>query len=166
MGFSFSSDSVRVVPRESVMLSTDDGVDIVLNTLEEDYLGIMCTNTVVRVVHEAIEMPVGIRGAYHSMFKGPPIQLSCPENLLLCIRPRSSWFPFSSFLPTPPDLPHLLRNSRRLRAVVQLLIFIISTPGDPMARRYSRLNDLSLSPDLPTSVLNFLDVSPPHPVSL
>ncbi|GJJ14850.1 hypothetical protein Clacol_009118 [Clathrus columnatus] len=86
------------------------GQHIALNTLEahKDYVGIICINTNVRdVVHEAIENARFVCEEHYGMFKGPPVQLICPENL--------------SFPYVPGHLSHicfeLLKNS--LRAVVE-----------------------------------------------
>ncbi|KAF8518362.1 mitochondrial pyruvate dehydrogenase [Hysterangium stoloniferum] len=86
------------------------GQHIALNTLEahKDYVGIICTNTNVRdVVHEAIENARFVCEEHYAMFKGPPVQLICPENL--------------HFAYVPGHLSHicfeLLKNS--LRAVVE-----------------------------------------------
>ncbi|KIJ38974.1 hypothetical protein M422DRAFT_175995 [Sphaerobolus stellatus SS14] len=86
------------------------GQHIALNTLEahKDYVGIICTNTNVRdVVHEAIENARFVCEEHYAMFKGPPVQLICPENLY--------------FAYVPGHLSHicfeLLKNS--LRAVVE-----------------------------------------------
>lgn len=86
------------------------GQHIALNTLEahKDYVGIICINTNVRdVVHEAIENARFVCEEHYGMFKGPPVQLICPENL--------------SFPYVPGHFSHicfeLLKNS--LRAVVE-----------------------------------------------
>ncbi|KAF8576423.1 alpha-ketoacid dehydrogenase kinase [Ramaria rubella] len=86
------------------------GQHIALNTLEahKDYVGIICTNTNVRdVVQEAIENARFVCEEHYAMFKGPPVQLICPDNLY--------------FAYVPGHLSHicfeLLKNS--LRAVVE-----------------------------------------------
>jgi len=86
------------------------GQHVALNTLQpdQDYVGIICTKTnVFDVVTEAIENARYICEEHYGLFKGPPVQLVCPENLT---------FPY-----VPGHLSHimfeLLKNS--LRAVVE-----------------------------------------------
>lgn len=78
------------------------------NPEEEEYVGIICTNTNVgAMAHEAIENARFICEEHYGLFKGPPVQLVCPRNL--------------TFMYVPSHLDHmlfeLLKNS--LRAVVE-----------------------------------------------
>ncbi|PWN93548.1 alpha-ketoacid dehydrogenase kinase, partial [Acaromyces ingoldii] len=74
----------------------------------ENYVGIICTNTNVgAMAHEAIENARFVCEEHYGLFKGPPVQLICPEHL--------------TFMYVPSHLNHmmfeLLKNS--LRAVVE-----------------------------------------------
>ncbi|WFD30530.1 [pyruvate dehydrogenase (acetyl-transferring)] kinase [Malassezia sp. CBS 17886] len=74
----------------------------------EEYVGIICTNTNVgAVAHEAIENARFVCEEHYGLFKAPPVQLVCPNNL--------------TFMYVPSHLNHmlfeLLKNS--LRAVVE-----------------------------------------------
>jgi len=74
----------------------------------EDYVGIICTKANVHdIVQEAIENARFVCEEHYAMFRGPPVQLICPENL--------------SFPYVPGHLSHicfeLLKNS--LRAIVE-----------------------------------------------
>ncbi|KAJ7712884.1 mitochondrial branched-chain alpha-ketoacid dehydrogenase kinase-domain-containing protein [Mycena metata] len=86
------------------------GQHIALNTQQAhpDYVGIICTEANVHdIVQEAIENARFVCEEHYAMFKGPPVQLICPQNL--------------SFPYVPGHLSHicfeLLKNS--LRAVVE-----------------------------------------------
>ncbi|KAI0246296.1 mitochondrial pyruvate dehydrogenase [Lactifluus subvellereus] len=86
------------------------GQHVALNTLapHPDYVGIICTRANVHdIVHEAIENARFVCEEHYGMFKGPPVQLICPNNL--------------HFAYVPGHLSHicfeLLKNS--LRAVVE-----------------------------------------------
>ncbi|CCL98748.1 uncharacterized protein FIBRA_00753 [Fibroporia radiculosa] len=86
------------------------GQHIALNTLQPhpDYVGIICTRANVHdIVQEAIENARFVCEEHYAMFKGPPVQLICPNDL---------HFPY-----VPGHLSHicfeLLKNS--LRAVVE-----------------------------------------------
>jgi pyruvate dehydrogenase kinase 2/3/4 len=86
------------------------GQHVALNTLQphKDYVGIICTDTNVHdIAHEAIENAKFICQDHYAMFKPPPVELVCPEDL--------------SFAYVPGHLSHilfeLLKNS--LRAVVE-----------------------------------------------
>jgi pyruvate dehydrogenase kinase 2/3/4 len=85
------------------------GQHVALNTQQphKDYVGIICTKANVHdIVQEAIENARFVCEEHYAMFKGPPVQLICPPNLI---------FPY-----VPGHLSHicfeLLKNS--LRAVV------------------------------------------------
>lgn len=74
----------------------------------ENYVGIICTNTNVgAMAREAIENARFVCEEHYGLFKGPPVQLICPKNLM--------------FMYIPSHLNHmifeLLKNS--LRAVVE-----------------------------------------------
>ncbi|EPQ27090.1 uncharacterized protein PFL1_05374 [Pseudozyma flocculosa PF-1] len=74
----------------------------------EEYVGIICTNTNVgAMAHEAIENARFVCEEHYGLFKGPPVQLVCPDDL--------------EFMYVPSHLNHmlfeLLKNS--LRAVVE-----------------------------------------------
>lgn len=78
------------------------------NPEQEQYVGIICTNTNVgAMAHEAIENARFVCEEHYGLFKGPPVQLVCPRNL--------------TFMYVPSHLNHmlfeLLKNS--LRAVVE-----------------------------------------------
>ncbi|KAI9454804.1 alpha-ketoacid dehydrogenase kinase [Russula earlei] len=86
------------------------GQHVALNTLgpHPDYVGIICTRANVHdIVHEAIENARFVCEEHYGMFKGPPVQLICPDDL--------------HFAYVPGHLSHicfeLLKNS--LRAVVE-----------------------------------------------
>ncbi|KAF4618242.1 hypothetical protein D9613_011685 [Agrocybe pediades] len=86
------------------------GQHVALNTQQahEDYVGIICTKANVHdIVQEAIENARFVCEEHYAMFKGPPVQLICPKDLV---------FPY-----VPGHLSHicfeLLKNS--LRAVVE-----------------------------------------------
>ncbi|KAF8237489.1 mitochondrial pyruvate dehydrogenase [Tricholoma matsutake] len=86
------------------------GQHVALNTQQahEDYVGIICTKANVHdIVQEAIENARFVCEEHYAMFKGPPVQLICPQNL--------------TFAYVPGHLSHicfeLLKNS--LRAVVE-----------------------------------------------
>ncbi|KAF8645748.1 hypothetical protein AX16_007615 [Volvariella volvacea WC 439] len=86
------------------------GQHVALNTQQphEDYVGIICTKANVHdIVQEAIENARFVCEEHYAMFKGPPVQLICPRDLV---------FPY-----VPGHLSHicfeLLKNS--LRAVVE-----------------------------------------------
>ncbi|TFK37933.1 mitochondrial pyruvate dehydrogenase [Crucibulum laeve] len=86
------------------------GQHVALNTQQahEDYVGIICTQANVHdIVQEAIENARFVCEEHYAMFKGPPVQLICPSDLV---------FPY-----VPGHLSHicfeLLKNS--LRAVVE-----------------------------------------------
>lgn len=86
------------------------GQHVALNTLtpHPDYVGIICTRANVHdIVHEAIENARYVCEEHYGMFKGPPVQLICPNDL--------------HFAYVPGHLSHicfeLLKNS--LRAVVE-----------------------------------------------
>ncbi|KZP33918.1 mitochondrial pyruvate dehydrogenase [Athelia psychrophila] len=87
------------------------GQHVALNTQQashEDYVGIICTKANVHdILQESIENARFVCEEHYAMFKGPPVQLICPENL--------------SFPYVPGHLSHicfeLLKNS--LRAVVE-----------------------------------------------
>jgi len=86
------------------------GQHVALNSQQAhaDYVGIICTKANVHdIVQEAIENARFVCEDHYAMFKGPPVQLICPENL--------------SFPYVPGHLSHicfeLLKNS--LRAVVE-----------------------------------------------
>lgn len=86
------------------------GQHVALNTLapHQDYVGIICTRANVHdIVHEAIENARYVCEEHYGMFKGPPVQLICPNDL---------HFPY-----VPGHLSHicfeLFKNS--LRAVVE-----------------------------------------------
>ncbi|PPQ90656.1 hypothetical protein CVT25_004708 [Psilocybe cyanescens] len=86
------------------------GQHVALNTQQahEDYVGIICTKANVHdIVQEAIENARFVCEEHYAMFKGPPVQLICPKDLI---------FPY-----VPGHLSHicfeLLKNS--LRAVVE-----------------------------------------------
>ncbi|KDN45468.1 alpha-ketoacid dehydrogenase kinase [Tilletiaria anomala UBC 951] len=75
---------------------------------EEQYVGIICTNTnISAMAHEAIENARFVCEEHYGLFKGPPVQLVCPKDL--------------TFMYIPSHLNHmlfeLLKNS--LRAVVE-----------------------------------------------
>jgi len=86
------------------------GQHVAINTHQahEDYVGIICTQANVHdIVQEAIENARFVCEEHYAMFKGPPVQLICPQNLT---------FPY-----VPGHLSHicfeLLKNS--LRAIVE-----------------------------------------------
>ncbi|KAF8342613.1 alpha-ketoacid dehydrogenase kinase N-terminal domain-containing protein [Cantharellus anzutake] len=86
------------------------GQHIALNTLQshEDYVGIICVNSNVHdIAQEAIDNARFVCEEHYAMFRGPPVQLICPNKLT---------FPY-----VPGHLSHilfeLLKNS--LRAVVE-----------------------------------------------
>jgi len=86
------------------------GQHVALNTLapHSDYVGIICTRASVHdIVHEAIENARYVCEEHYGMFKAPPVQLICPNDL--------------HFAYVPGHLSHicfeLLKNS--LRAVVE-----------------------------------------------
>ncbi|KAH6906639.1 mitochondrial branched-chain alpha-ketoacid dehydrogenase kinase-domain-containing protein [Coprinopsis sp. MPI-PUGE-AT-0042] len=86
------------------------GQHVALNTQQshEDYVGIICTKANVHdIVQEAIENARFVCEEHYAMFKGPPVQLICPQSL--------------QFAYVPGHLSHicfeLLKNS--LRAVVE-----------------------------------------------
>ncbi|KAH7904617.1 histidine kinase-like ATPase, partial [Hygrophoropsis aurantiaca] len=86
------------------------GQHVALNTQQphQDYVGIICTEANVHdIVQEAIENARFVCEEHYAMFKGPPVQLICPQHLT---------FPY-----VPGHLSHivfeLLKNS--LRAVVE-----------------------------------------------
>lgn len=86
------------------------GQHIALNTLisHKDYVGIICIRSNVHdIAQEAIENARFVCEEHYAMFRGPPVQLICPENLTI---------PY-----VPGHLSHilfeLLKNS--LRAVVE-----------------------------------------------
>lgn len=86
------------------------GQHIALNQLDPDpnYVGVICTNTNVRdVCQEAIDNALFICEEHYGLFKGPPVQLTCPEEL--------------QFMYIPSHLNHMLfevlKNS--LRATVE-----------------------------------------------
>jgi len=86
------------------------GQHVALNTQQshEDYVGIICTKANVHdILQEAIENARFVCEEHYAMFKGPPVQLICPQNL--------------NFAYVPGHLSHicfeLLKNS--LRAVVE-----------------------------------------------
>ena len=60
------------------------GQHIALNQLDPDdnYVGVICTNTKVReIAQEAIDNALFVCEEHYGLFRGPPVQLSCPENL-------------------------------------------------------------------------------------
>lgn len=60
------------------------GQHIALNQLDPDpnYVGVICINTNVKdVAQEAIDNALFICEEHYGLFKGPPVQLSCPDNL-------------------------------------------------------------------------------------
>jgi len=86
------------------------GQHIALNQLDPDpnYVGVICTNTSVRdVCQEAIDNALFVCEEHYGLFKGPQVQLSCPDNL--------------RFMYIPSHLNHMLfevlKNS--LRATVE-----------------------------------------------
>lgn len=86
------------------------GQHVALNTQQahEDYVGIICTKANVHdIVLEAIENARFVCEEHYAMFRGPPVQLICPQDL--------------TFAYVPGHLSHicfeLLKNS--LRAVVE-----------------------------------------------
>lgn len=86
------------------------GQHVALNTHQahEDYVGIICTKANVHdIVQEAIENARFVCEEHYAMFRGPPVQLICPQDL--------------TFAYVPGHLSHivfeLLKNS--LRAVVE-----------------------------------------------
>ncbi|KAF8527102.1 mitochondrial branched-chain alpha-ketoacid dehydrogenase kinase-domain-containing protein [Gautieria morchelliformis] len=97
------------------------GQHIALNTLEahKDYVGIICTNTNVRdVVHEAIENARFVCEEHYAMFKGPPVQLICPDSLYFAYVPGHLRFRATDAEGARSHICfELLKNS--LRAVVE-----------------------------------------------
>jgi len=86
------------------------GQHIALNQLDPDpnYVGVICTNTSVRdVAQEAIDNALFICEEHYGLFKGPQVELTCPDDL--------------RFMYIPSHLNHMLfevlKNS--LRATVE-----------------------------------------------
>lgn len=60
------------------------GQHIALNQLDPDpnYVGVICTNTSVRdVCQEAIDNALFVCEEHYGLFKGPQVQLACPDDL-------------------------------------------------------------------------------------
>ena len=88
--------------------ATKGAISDVSGTEPEKFVGIICTNTNVgAVAHEAIENARFVCEEHYGLFRAPPVQLVCPQNLM--------------FMYMPSHLNHmifeLMKNS--LRAVVE-----------------------------------------------